>query len=53
LYDLRRDPGETNNLANPENPDFDEALLEELNAKLNALIDTEIGEDKTLIDLPS
>ncbi len=53
LYDLQRDPGETNNLANPENPDFDEALLGELNAKLNDLIETEIGEDKTLIELPS
>jgi arylsulfatase len=53
LYDLQNDPGETNNLANPANPDFDKALLGELNAKLNTLIDVEIGEDKVLIDLPS
>ena len=53
LYDLLRDPGETSNLANPENPDFDDELLEELNVKLNALIDAEIGEDNTLISFPS
>ena len=53
LYDLLRDPGETNNLANNENPDYDESLLSELNSKLNALIDAEIGEDKVLIELPS
>ena len=53
LYDLQEDPYETNNLANPENPDFDESLLAEMNAKLNTLVVEEIGEDKALIDLPS
>jgi arylsulfatase A-like enzyme len=53
LYDLLSDPGETNNLANTENPDYDESLLSDLNSKLNALIDGEIGEDKVLIELPS
>ena len=53
LYDLQNDPNETNNLANPDNPDFDESLLAEISAKLNTLIEEEIGEDKTLIELPS
>jgi arylsulfatase len=52
LYDLQRDPGEINNLADPDNPDYDEALLAEMNGKLNALITTEIGEDRSLIELP-
>jgi hypothetical protein len=51
LYDLQGDPGETNNLSNPDNPDYDESLLADMNAKLNALITAEIGEDKALIDL--
>ena len=53
LYDLQQDPGETNNLANPDNPDYDEALLAEMNTKLNTLISEEIGEDKVLIELPN
>ena len=53
LYDLQIDPNETNNLANADNPDFDESLLAEMNTKLNTLIVEEIGEDKTLIELPS
>ena len=53
LYDLLSDPGETNNLANVESPDYDESLLSEMNSKLNALIDIEIGEDGILIELPS
>ena len=53
LYDLKDDPDETNNLANLDNPNFDESLLAEMNAKLNTLIVEEIGEDKALIELPS
>jgi len=53
LYDLQNDLGETSNLANPSNPGHDESLLAEMNAKLNALITAEIGEDKALIELPS
>jgi arylsulfatase len=53
LYDLNQDPDETNNLASPENPDYDESLLTEMNAKLNTLIEEEIGEDKALIELPT
>ncbi len=52
LYDLQKDPGEVNNLANPDNPDFDDALLAAMSAKLNALIDTEIGEDKIILERP-
>ncbi len=52
LYDLGNDPDEMNNLANPDNPDYDEALLATMNAKLNALIETEIGEDKAPIERP-
>ena len=51
LYDLQNDPEEMNNLANRDNPDFDEELLATMNAKLNALITAEIGEDQVLIDL--
>jgi arylsulfatase A-like enzyme len=48
LYDLLLDPEEMDNLANPKNPGYDEALLEVMNNKLNALIEAEIGEDKAL-----
>ena len=46
LYDLQNDPDEMNNLANSDNPDYDEGLLAATNAKLNALVEAEIGEDK-------
>jgi arylsulfatase len=49
LYDLRNDPEEMNNLAVPDSPLYDEALLEKMNVKLNALIEEEIGEDKALL----
>jgi arylsulfatase len=52
LYDLYLDPEEMNNLADPDNSDYDEALLAQMNAKLNALIDEEIGEDKALFEPP-
>jgi hypothetical protein len=52
LYDLQKDPTEVNNLAIPDNPDYDDALLAAMNAKLNALIDAEIGEDKILLERP-
>ena len=50
LYDLQLDPEEMNNLANRDNPDFDEALLAAMNSKLNALITAEIGDDQFLFD---
>jgi hypothetical protein len=37
-----------NNLANPENPNYDEELLGMMNAKLNALIESEIGIDEQI-----
>lgn len=43
LYDLESDPNENNNLAN--NPEQHRALIEELNAKMNGLIEDEIGKD--------
>jgi len=53
LYDLLIDPEEMDNLADPDNPNYDEALLATMNAKLNALITAEIGEDKALIEMES
>ncbi len=52
LYDLRVDPDEMDNLANPDHPNYDETLLKTVNAKLNALIEAEIGEDKRLVEIP-
>jgi arylsulfatase len=52
LYDLRMDPEEMNNLANPQNPDYNEELLDMMNVKLNALIQYEIGEDKPIFSPP-
>jgi arylsulfatase len=52
LYDLKMDPEEMNNLADPDHPDYDEKLLKTMNAKLNALIETEIGEDKLIFEPP-
>jgi arylsulfatase len=46
LYDLQNDPEEMNNLADPENPSYDEELLASINKKLNALIVDEIGDDR-------
>jgi arylsulfatase len=46
LHDLREDPGEMENLGNPEHPRHDPALVERLLHKLNALVGHEIGEDR-------
>ena len=46
-----KDPEEMNNLANPNRDDFDQELLATMNAKLNALIEAEIGEDEALFTL--
>lgn len=43
LYDLQTDPHENNNLA--RNPEPYRQLIEKLNAKMNALIEAELGED--------
>lgn len=39
-----------NNLADPDNPDYDQKLLKTMNAKLNALIESEIGQDKFIFE---
>jgi arylsulfatase len=52
LYDLRSDPEEMDNLANPAHPRYDEALLAAMNEKLNALIAEEIGEDNAMFTPP-
>jgi hypothetical protein len=41
-----------NNLAKQDNADYDEDLLARMNAKLNALIEAEIGEDVAIIQFP-
>jgi arylsulfatase len=43
LYDLENDPGENYNLA--VEPEKHRAIIEVMNAKMNVLIDSEIGED--------
>ena len=51
LYDLVNDPGELQNLAHPEHPGRDPALIERMLAKLHALVQHEIGEDRCPFDL--
>jgi len=51
LYDLINDPGELENLAHPDHPDRDVALIECMLAKLHALVEREIGEDHCPFDL--
>lgn len=52
LYDLVDDPDEMDNLANRENPNYNAALVAEMNAKLNELIRIEIGADPDLVERP-
>jgi arylsulfatase A-like enzyme len=51
LYDLVNDPGELQNLAHPDHPGRDPALIERMLAKLHALVQHEIGEDLCPFDL--
>jgi hypothetical protein len=40
------------NLADPENPKYDEALVLSMSGKLEALIRQELGPDPNLVDRP-
>lgn len=51
LHDLVEDPGELENLAHPDHPRHDPALVERMLAKLHALVEREIGEDVAPFDL--
>jgi arylsulfatase A-like enzyme len=51
LHDLVNDPGELENLGHPEHPRHDRALVERMLAKLHALVEHEIGEDRLPFDL--
>ena len=51
LYDLVNDPGELQNLAHPDHPDRKAALIEQMLAKLHALVRQEIGEDRCPFNL--
>jgi arylsulfatase A-like enzyme len=51
LHDLVNDPGELENLAHPEHPRHDTALIARMLAKLHALVTHEIGEDTAPFDL--
>jgi len=51
LHDLANDPGELENLAHPEHPRHDRALVARLLAKLHTLVAHEIGEERAPFDL--
>ena len=51
LHDLVNDPGELGNLAHPEHPRHDRALVERMLLKLHALVAHEIGDDQRPFDL--
>jgi hypothetical protein len=51
LHDLRRDPGELENLAHPDHPRHDPALVERMLGKLHTLVKREIGNDRRPFDL--
>ena len=52
LYDLWQDPDEMDNLANQNNPTYDEALVASMNDKLNTLIRAELGDDPDIVERP-
>lgn len=51
LHDLVNDPGEMENLAHPEHPAHDTALVARMLAKLHALVRDEIGDDRAPFNL--
>jgi hypothetical protein len=51
LHDLREDPGEIENLGNPQHPRYRAALVEHMLQKLHALVQHEIGTDESPFSL--
>jgi arylsulfatase A-like enzyme len=51
LHDLVNDPGEMENIGSPSHPKYDAQLVERMLAKLNALIEHELGDDDCPFDL--
>jgi arylsulfatase len=51
MHDLENDPGEMENIGNPNHPDHDPQLVERMLTKLNVLIEQEIGDDDCPFDL--
>lgn len=51
LHDLVNDPGELQNIGHPDHPDYKPELVEHMLAKLNALVEQEIGDDQVPFDL--
>jgi arylsulfatase A-like enzyme len=51
LHDLVNDPGELENIGNPQHPKHDPALVERMLAKLHTLVEAELGEDRPPFDL--
>jgi hypothetical protein len=51
LHDLKEDPGEIENLGNPQHPEYRPALVEHMLQKLHALVQHEIGSDESPFSL--
>jgi len=51
LYDLENDPGELQNLAHPDHPQYDPALIEHMLAKLHRIVRDELGDDTAPFNL--
>lgn len=51
LYDLLNDPGELENLANPNHEKYDISILEKMAKKLHDTVEEEVGEEYSRVDL--
>lgn len=51
LHDIMNDPGELENIGHPDHPRHDPALVERMLAKLHALVEQELGEDRAPFNL--
>lgn len=51
LHDLVNDPGEMENIANPDHPSHEPQATDRMLRKLNALIEAELGDDRCPFDL--